>query len=241
VLRQWCQNKASKIMIGIGTPNSQRAAGFKLELQPFDRRARAGHRGRVGQVALSVRERERSRSAGDERRRREGSGAPLRSRFARVRMRIAPSSGAAGRTEETLLIEWPTGEAVPTKYWLSNLDHRMSFRRLVDIAKMRAADRSFCRQQGRREINAAFREHGAMAFSMRAAVIRIVRAISRRTPNADEGHLRLRRRLTEQARCAIKIPRGSVVWPRAWRGTIDIKPGRKYPRSSPTSQATAYN
>jgi SRSO17 transposase len=26
---------------------------------------------------------------------------------------------------------------VPTKYWLSNLDHRMSFRRLVDIAKMR--------------------------------------------------------------------------------------------------------
>jgi hypothetical protein len=68
---------------------------------------------------------------------REGSGAPLRSRFARVRVRIAPSSGAAGRTEETLLIEWPTGEAVPTKYWLSNLDHRMSFRRLVDIAKMR--------------------------------------------------------------------------------------------------------
>jgi SRSO17 transposase len=68
---------------------------------------------------------------------REGSGAPLRSRFARVRVRIAPSSGAAGRTEETLLIEWPPGEAVPAKYWLSNLDHRMSFRRLVDIAKMR--------------------------------------------------------------------------------------------------------
>jgi hypothetical protein len=91
------------------------------------------------------------------------------------------------------------------------------------------------------EIDAAFREHGAMAFSMRAAVIRIVRAISRRTPNADEGHLRLRRRLTEQARCAIKIPRGSVVWPRAWRVTIDIKPGRNYPRSSPTSRTTAYN
>jgi SRSO17 transposase len=31
---------------------------------------------------------------------REGSGAPLRSRFARVRVRIAPSSGAAGRAEE---------------------------------------------------------------------------------------------------------------------------------------------
>jgi SRSO17 transposase len=68
---------------------------------------------------------------------RQGSGAPLRSRFARVPVRIAPAGGAAGRAEETLLIEWPPGEAAPTKYWLSNLDQRMSFRRLVDIAKMR--------------------------------------------------------------------------------------------------------
>ena len=68
---------------------------------------------------------------------RDGSGDRLRSRFARVRVRIAPGSGAAGRAEETLLIEWPQGEAAPTKYWLSNLDHAMSFRQLVDIAKMR--------------------------------------------------------------------------------------------------------
>ena len=68
---------------------------------------------------------------------RDGSGDRLRSRFARVRVRIAPSKGAAGRAEETLLIEWPQGEAAPTKYWLSNLDHAMSFRQLVDIAKMR--------------------------------------------------------------------------------------------------------
>ena len=68
---------------------------------------------------------------------RDGSGDRLRSRFARVRVRIAPSKGAAGRAEETLLIEWPQGEAAPTKYWLSNLDHGMSFRQLVDIAKMR--------------------------------------------------------------------------------------------------------
>src|SRR5712691_10243103 len=67
---------------------------------------------------------------------RDGSGDRLRSRFARVRVRIAPSKGAAGRAEETLLIEWPQGEAAPTKYWLSNLDHAMSFRQLVDIAKM---------------------------------------------------------------------------------------------------------
>jgi SRSO17 transposase len=68
---------------------------------------------------------------------REGTADRLRSRFARVRVRIAPMRGAAGRAEETLLIEWPDGEAAPTKYWLATLDQKISFRRLVDIAKMR--------------------------------------------------------------------------------------------------------
>ena len=68
---------------------------------------------------------------------REGTADKLRSRFARVRVRIAPIRGAAGRPEETLLIEWPAGEAAPTKYWLSTLDQNISFRSLVDIAKMR--------------------------------------------------------------------------------------------------------
>ena len=68
---------------------------------------------------------------------REGSADRLRSRFARVRVRTAPIRRAAERTEETLLIEWPEGEAAPTKYWLSTLSATTSFRRLVDIAKMR--------------------------------------------------------------------------------------------------------
>jgi SRSO17 transposase len=68
---------------------------------------------------------------------REGSADRLRSRFARVQVRTAPIRGAASRAEETLLIEWPEGEAEPTKYWLSTLDKSTSFRRLVDIAKMR--------------------------------------------------------------------------------------------------------
>jgi len=68
---------------------------------------------------------------------RDGSADPLRSRFARVRVRTAPIRGAAARPEETLLIEWPRGEAAPTKYWLSNVDRKISFRELVDIAKMR--------------------------------------------------------------------------------------------------------
>jgi hypothetical protein len=73
---------------------------------------------------------------------REGSAEKLTSRFARVRVRTAPSKGArelgdAGRPEETLLIEWPLGEAAPTKYWLSNLPAKTKFRDLVDITKMR--------------------------------------------------------------------------------------------------------
>jgi SRSO17 transposase len=68
---------------------------------------------------------------------REGSAEQLRSRFARVRVRASPTRGRRGRAQETLLIEWPEGEAEPTKYWLSTLDETMSFRELVDIAKMR--------------------------------------------------------------------------------------------------------
>ena len=68
---------------------------------------------------------------------REGSADRLRSRFARMRVRTAPIRRAAGRAEETLLIEWPEGEAEPTKYWLATLDEDISFRHLVDIAKMR--------------------------------------------------------------------------------------------------------
>ena len=68
---------------------------------------------------------------------RDGSADPLRSRFARVRVRTAPIRGAAARPAETLLIEWPHGEAAPTKYWLSNVAKTISFRELVDIAKMR--------------------------------------------------------------------------------------------------------
>jgi SRSO17 transposase len=68
---------------------------------------------------------------------REGTNAKLRSRFARVRVRTAPIRGAAARPEETLLIEWPEGEAEPTKYWLATVDENISFSALVDLAKMR--------------------------------------------------------------------------------------------------------
>jgi len=68
---------------------------------------------------------------------REGTNVKLRSRFARVRVRAAPIRGEARFAEETLLIEWPKGEAAPTKYWLTTVDPDMPLRRLVDLAKMR--------------------------------------------------------------------------------------------------------
>ena len=68
---------------------------------------------------------------------REGTNDRLRSRFARVRVHTSPTRGRRERPEETLLIEWPGDEAKPTKYWLSTLDENISFRELVDTAKMR--------------------------------------------------------------------------------------------------------
>src|SRR5215470_1912932 len=68
---------------------------------------------------------------------REGTNEKLKSRSARVRVHAAPIRGEARFAEETLLIEWPEGEAKPTKYWLATVDRKMSFRGLVDLAKMR--------------------------------------------------------------------------------------------------------
>jgi SRSO17 transposase len=69
---------------------------------------------------------------------REGSAEWLSSRFARVRVHVGhrrqlPQS----QSEEWLLIEWPEGEAEPTKYWLSTLPEDISFHQLVDLASLR--------------------------------------------------------------------------------------------------------
>lgn len=69
---------------------------------------------------------------------REGTADWLSSRFARVRVgvghnRLLPELLA----REWLLIEWPDGEAEPTRYWLSTLPANIGLRRLVDLAKLR--------------------------------------------------------------------------------------------------------
>jgi SRSO17 transposase len=70
---------------------------------------------------------------------REGTNVSLKSRFARVRIRIARRDFNRSEPwpEEWLLIEWPKGEKEPTKYWLSSLPPAIGFARLVDLAKLR--------------------------------------------------------------------------------------------------------
>ncbi len=68
---------------------------------------------------------------------REGSNAPLASRFAAVRVHLAARDykRTTPHPVEWLLVEWPKGEAAPTKYWLSTLPEDTPLATLVDYAK----------------------------------------------------------------------------------------------------------
>ncbi len=70
---------------------------------------------------------------------RQGVHKKLRSRFAALRVRPAHRDywRAEPHAEEWLLIEWPKGEAEPTKYWLSTLPADVVLAELVRMAKHR--------------------------------------------------------------------------------------------------------
>jgi SRSO17 transposase len=70
---------------------------------------------------------------------REDAERKLRSRFAAVRVRPAHRDywRAEPHAEQWLLIEWPRGEAEPTKYWLSTLPANTQLKALVKMAKHR--------------------------------------------------------------------------------------------------------
>ena len=78
---------------------------------------------------------------------REGTNMLLSSRFAAVRVRAAhgDTQAATLRDEEWLLIEWPKGEAEPTKYFLSTLPAETSRKELVNTVKMRWRIERDCR------------------------------------------------------------------------------------------------
>ena len=70
---------------------------------------------------------------------REAGERKLRSRFGAVRVRAAHRDyeKAEPHAEEWLLIEWPRGEAEPTKYWVSTLPPTTKLKALIKMAKQR--------------------------------------------------------------------------------------------------------
>jgi SRSO17 transposase len=70
---------------------------------------------------------------------REGSKGTMVSRFAAVRVRAAHRDDlrSEARPIEWVLIEWPAGEAEPTKYWLSSVPEDVDLAELVSLAKIR--------------------------------------------------------------------------------------------------------
>jgi len=134
----------SKLRGGITELGKRYVAGIQpqtLVWAPHTRTVRAPKKGRrdaanamsVREVALGLRPK-----AWHTIKWREGTNEWLSSRFARVRVSVASSHERAEKpAKEWLLIEWPEGEDAPTKYWLSTLPKNVSFRDLVDAAKLR--------------------------------------------------------------------------------------------------------
>lgn len=68
---------------------------------------------------------------------REGTKGMMRSRFARVRVRVAHRDRHPSRDPEWLLVEWPSGEKEPSRYWLSTIPEDVALEDLVRLAKIR--------------------------------------------------------------------------------------------------------
>jgi SRSO17 transposase len=70
---------------------------------------------------------------------REGTKGTMESRFAAVRVRPAHRDHLRSepRPEEWLLMEWPTDEPEPTKYWLSTVPENIDLAEIVALAKIR--------------------------------------------------------------------------------------------------------
>jgi SRSO17 transposase len=134
----------SKLRAGITALGKAYAAGIQPQIlvwAPGKRPGRAPKKGRrdapdtvsVKELALGLRA-----EAWHTIEWREGTNERLRSRFARVRVDVASGHERAEKpAKEWLMVEWPEDENAPTKYWLSTLPKSISFRDLVDAAKLR--------------------------------------------------------------------------------------------------------
>jgi SRSO17 transposase len=130
---------------------------------------------------------------------RQGTKQSLRSRFAAIRARPAHRDYWRGEPfpEEWLLIEWPRGEAEPTKYWLSTLPAGIKLCDLVRLAKHRwIVERDY--QELKQELGLGhfegrgwrgFHHHATLCI---AAYGFLVAERSRFSPSARTGKLQLR-------------------------------------------------
>ena len=149
---------------------------------------------------------------------RPGTRHPLQSRFAAVRVR--PAHRDFERTEpypeQWLLIEWPSGEAEPTKYWLATLPAKTKLNKLVRRAKQRwIIERDY--EELKQELGLGhyegrgwrgFHHHATLCI---AAYGFLVAERSRFSPSARPGRLELSiPKMPPQFR-----PRGSPGSPRA--------------------------
>ena len=130
---------------------------------------------------------------------REGSKQKLRSRFAAVRVRVAHRDYWRSElpAEEWLLMEWPTEETEPTKYWLASLSAPTKLAALVKLAKHRwIMERDY--QELKQELGLGhyegrgwrgFHHHASLCI---AAYGFLVAERSRFFPSAHAGQLDLR-------------------------------------------------
>jgi len=149
---------------------------------------------------------------------REGTDRKLRSRFATVRVRPAHRDywKAEPHAAEWLLIEWPQGDAEPSKYWISTLPPDTSLKALVKMAKHRwIIERDY--EELKQELGLGhfegrnwrgFHHHATLCI---AAYGFLVAERNRFSPSARAGHLRF----TIPASASDFRPRGSPRTPRA--------------------------
>jgi SRSO17 transposase len=130
---------------------------------------------------------------------REGTKQKLRSRFAALRVRVAHRDYWRSElpAEEWLLIEWPTQESEPTKYWLATLSADTKLAALVKLAKHRwIIERDY--EELKQELGLGhyegrgwrgFHHHATLCI---AAYGFLVAERSRFSPSARAGQLELR-------------------------------------------------
>jgi SRSO17 transposase len=144
---------------------------------------------------------------------RQGTKQRLRSRFAALRVRVAHRDYWRSElpAEEWLLIEWPTKESEPTKYWLATLSAEAKLASLVKLAKHRwIIERDY--EELKQELGLGhyegrgwrgFHHHGTLCI---AAYGFLVAERSRFSPSARAGQLDCFRQLD-------LAPFDRLIWP----------------------------